>query len=93
MLHDYYVLNKTDFKECMAILNAYLVPPQTKAKLYPGISPVNSFRVILDSLYGGNFPLLPDRSYYATWDEPTKFTDVTTFAHEADRAPAATAKP
>jgi hypothetical protein len=84
MLHDFKSLKDTDFKECMAILNAYYVPQPVRGKLYPGITPVNSFRLIFTTLYGGNFPPLPDRSYYATWDAPTDFTDVTDLARQAD---------
>lgn len=43
------------------ILNAYYVPDNYKAKLYPGITPVNSFRIIFSELFGMNYPLLPDR--------------------------------
>jgi len=46
------------------ILNAYFMPDQTD-QLYPGISPVNSFRVILNSYFGANLPLLKDQSYYS----------------------------
>jgi hypothetical protein len=47
----------------MAILNAYSVPGGAPA-LYPSISPVNSFRVILNARFGESLPLLPDRSYF-----------------------------
>ena len=33
--------------------------------LYPSISPVNTFRVVLNSYFGENLPLLEDKSYYA----------------------------
>ncbi len=45
------------------ILNAYYLPGDGAESLYPTISPVNSFRVILDKYFGENFPLLPDVSY------------------------------
>lgn len=45
------------------ILNAYYLPGDGAAQLYPSISPVNSFRLIFDRYYGGNYPLLPDISY------------------------------
>jgi arylsulfatase A-like enzyme len=57
---------KTITKEMrMATLNAYLVNDVAKAQLYPSITPINAFRIILNSHYGGNFPLLDDISYYA----------------------------
>lgn len=45
-----------------AILNAYYLPGGEDA-LYPTISPVNSFRVALNTLFQANLPLLPDRSF------------------------------
>jgi hypothetical protein len=49
----------------MSILNAYFVNTETKTYLYESITPVNSFRVILNSYFGFKFPLLEDASYYA----------------------------
>jgi hypothetical protein len=44
-----------------AILSAYLLP-DVEGMLYDSISPVNSFRVILNSYFGGELDLLEDRS-------------------------------
>jgi hypothetical protein len=43
-------------------LNAYYLPNGSKG-LYKTITPVNSFRVILNEYFGANYPLLPDLSY------------------------------
>ena len=61
------------------ILNAYYVPEAIKARLYPAITPVNTFRIILSGLFGGSYPLLPDKSYYAgpIGAMPYTFQDVT----------------
>lgn len=48
----------------MKILNAYYLPKGTEA-LYPAISPVNSFRVVFNSYFGAEFPLLEDVSYHS----------------------------
>lgn len=72
--------DKTDLRELFSILDAYLVPPQVRSHLYDGISPVNSFRVLLSSLFGENYPLLPDRSYFSSKLIPTDFKDVTEVA-------------
>lgn len=48
----------------MSILNAYYVPVKINKYLYKSISPVNSFRVILSNLFGQDFPLLKDESYF-----------------------------
>jgi hypothetical protein len=68
---------KTDFGEPYSILNAYLVPPAARARLHERISPVNSFRVLLSSLFDAGLPLLPDRSYFSVSQTPTVFEDVT----------------
>jgi hypothetical protein len=52
-------------KDRMSILNAYYLPQGGDAELYPSITPINSFRVILNAYFGGNLPLLPDVSYYS----------------------------
>jgi hypothetical protein len=55
-----------EYTERMPILNVYYLPGvQAEEKLYPSISPVNSFRVVLNSYFGQNLPLLEDRSYFA----------------------------
>jgi hypothetical protein len=46
------------------ILNAYYLPGNND-KLYKTISPVNSFRVVFNSYFGGNYELLEDVSYYS----------------------------
>ncbi len=68
---------KSDVREAFRNLNAYLVPDAMRAQLYPGITPVNSFRVLFDSLYGEKLPLLPDTSYFTAWATPYVAIDVT----------------
>jgi hypothetical protein len=45
------------------ILNAYYLPGAGKGKLYPTISPVNSFRLVLDTYFGAHYSLLQDTPY------------------------------
>jgi len=47
----------------MSILNAYLLPSEVKQNLYDFISPVNSFRLILNKYFGVNIKLLKDENY------------------------------
>jgi hypothetical protein len=48
------------------ILNAYYLPDeQGRAALYPSISPVNSFRVVLNTVLGTEYELLADQSYFS----------------------------
>jgi len=44
-------------------LLAYYLPGNGSAKLYPTISPVNSFRLIFNEYFGADYPLLPDQTY------------------------------
>jgi len=64
----------------MATLNAYLVNDAAKAQLYPSITPVNAFRIILNSHYGGTFPMLEDVSYYAY--KPSELPDAETIVSD-----------
>ena len=45
-------------------LNAYYFSDRDYQHLYKTISPVNSFRVILNKYFCGNFPMLKDSSFY-----------------------------
>jgi hypothetical protein len=49
-------------------LNAYYLPDGGEEKLYPTITPVNTFRLIFSNYYGMDYPLLPDK-VYASPDE------------------------
>jgi hypothetical protein len=71
------IFNGPRLVERMAILNAYLLPGIDPNLLYPGITPVNSFRLLFNAYLGTNYQLLEDRSYYSTNDKPFQFTDVT----------------
>jgi hypothetical protein len=67
-----------DPRERLAILNAYLVPPGVRERLYDSISPVNSFRVVLSAQFGDDYPVLPDVNYYSSYNEGiADFRDVT----------------
>jgi hypothetical protein len=54
----------TGTEDAFGILNAYYLPGDANKLLYPEISPVNTFRVIFNSYFGGNFPLLKDELYW-----------------------------
>ncbi len=73
---DFSALDKTCLYERFAILNAYYLPAGEEA-LYEAITPVNSFRVFLNTYFGANLPLLEDRKYFSTWNRPYDFVNVT----------------
>lgn len=65
--HDY--MHDTSFiAQRMPNLSAYRVPPEIRSALYDSISPVNSFRVILNKLGYLNCSLLPDNHYVLWWN-------------------------
>jgi|TARA_B110000967_G_C18897001_1_gene571476 hypothetical protein len=76
-LNDIDHFENNNFAERMPILNAYYFPDHDYSMLSKDISPVNSYRVIYNKYFGKNMPLLPNRSYYATWMYPYQFRDVT----------------
>ena len=68
---------ETNLQERFSILNAYYLPDGGEAALYPSITPVNSFRVVLNQLFNAGLELLPDKNYFTTWKHPYEFIDVT----------------
>lgn len=68
---------RSDLHERMSIFNAYYFPDQNYAELYPGISPVNSFRVVLNRYFGFSYERLKDRHFFSGWRYPYDFKDVT----------------
>jgi len=58
------------------ILNAYYLPDGGNAKVYPTITPVNTFRLVFDQYFGGNYEFVPDQSYYSKDDFPYAFEKV-----------------
>jgi phosphoglycerol transferase MdoB-like AlkP superfamily enzyme len=57
------------------ILNAIYFPGH-KDKLYPTISPVNTFRLVFDNYFGGKYDILDDVSYYSPVPKLYKFSQV-----------------
>lgn len=62
------------------ILNSYYFPDGNYDKLYPSITPVNTFRVIFNQYHGTNLPLLEDKNFFPgsrVSSERFDFIDVT----------------
>jgi len=51
-------------EERVAILNTYYFPNGGDQNLYPWVTPVNTFRLILDYYFSSEFGLLEDISYF-----------------------------
>jgi hypothetical protein len=71
---------ETGIQARMAILNAYYLPDGEVQALGPGITPVNSFRVIFDQYFGGEFARLEDASYFLSWVRPYEVIPVHPFS-------------
>jgi len=62
-------LDASNPEEGLSILNAYHLPGGGAEDLYPGITPVNTFRVIFNRYFGAGLELLPDHSYFTDWED------------------------
>lgn len=69
-------LDKTCLFERTSILSAYYLPGGSPA-LTPDLSPVNTFRVVLNTFFGTDLELLPNRTYFSPQSWPYDFTDIT----------------
>ena len=66
-------MEKSDVRERVSILNALLLPDAPTGTLYPPRTPVNTFRLIFNTYFGTDLPMLEDRSYFSTWERPYDF--------------------
>ena len=48
------------------ILNAFYLPGIPAGSLYPTLSPVNTFRLVFNHYFNGEYSLLPDESFLVT---------------------------
>ena len=63
--------------ERMSILNAIYLPRVAREEIYDSITPVNTFRLVFNSVFGTSYELMQDKNYYSTWVHPYKFINVT----------------
>lgn len=78
---DWEQLDKTNLKEAFPILNAVLLPPKFRTESPIAMTPVNNFRVLFNSLFNAQLEILPNESYYAPWEHPYQFQEVTQKLH------------
>ena len=73
-----YQLDERWLTERFPILNAYYLPGDAKRLLYDSITPVNTFRVILNYYFNANYELLKDENWLSPYGRPyEKFVNVT----------------
>jgi hypothetical protein len=81
-------------EEKFDLLNAYYLPGVSQTHLYPTITPVNSFRVVLNDYFNAGLPLLPDRAYtFKSLKNIYDFTDVTKLVQPLAAPPTPAASP
>ena len=73
---DWSSAENSNMQERMADLAAFYFPRGGERRLYPTITNVNFFRVVLDGCFGTKYGLLPDRSYFSTDGKPYRFIPV-----------------
>ena len=73
---DFTSVEGTDLKERFGILNACYFPEGADEHLYDSISPVNTFRLVLNRYFGTQLQLLEDRSYFTPDQDPYRFIPV-----------------
>jgi hypothetical protein len=57
----------------VSILNAYYFPEISNQSLYPEITPVNTFRILFDEYFGGQFGLLEDITFSSPMSDKEKY--------------------
>lgn len=71
-----------ELRHKFSIFSAYYLPGGAGERLYPGITPVNSFRVVLGHYFGTELPLLEDRVFaHENLLQPYTFFEVTHRLH------------
>lgn len=70
-------ITKEELFERMSILNAYYFPDQTYDALQANMTPVNSFRVVLNHFFQQNMPMQPNKCFFSTMLDQGNIFDVT----------------
>tara|TARA_Y100000748_G_C15399880_1_gene451030 strand:- start:149 stop:979 length:831 start_codon:yes stop_codon:yes gene_type:complete len=76
---DWYTLNNSDEDITRAYdnFNAFYFPDKRYDKLYPDLTPVNTFRVVFNEFFNTELELLPDRIYISPAQKQYQFKDIT----------------
>jgi hypothetical protein len=64
-------------KERSSILFAVYYPDQNYENLYQTMTPINIYRMIFNKYFGVDMELLPDKTYYTSFDAIYDFKDIT----------------
>jgi hypothetical protein len=69
--------NRSCLWERTSIFNAYYLPNGGAEHLNPAITPVNSFRIILNTYFGADLELLPGKTYFTSHVPEVGIIDIT----------------
>jgi hypothetical protein len=75
---DWNSVENTCIKERFSTLNAYCFPDNKVGLLNENITPVNTFRIVLNAYFGTEFDLLVNMRYFSSRDQHYNFIDVLT---------------
>jgi hypothetical protein len=70
------VPDSTAARERFSILLALRMSDGDTTACWPSMSPINAIRVMENRLYGTRRDILPDRSFFSTWDRPFDFVEI-----------------
>ncbi len=79
---DWWSVEESNLRERTAILSALRLPGGAVDGLRDGMTPVNTFRVVLNELFGAGLEMLDNRSFYSAIDRPYDLIDVTELVGE-----------
>jgi len=70
-------LINSDIDQKFSILNSYYFADKEYSMISEDITPVNTFRVILNKYFGTGLPMLENRSYWSDYQDIYSFEDIT----------------
>jgi len=82
---DWQKVRNTNLFERFSNFNVFYFPDGNYDNLYDSITPVNSFRIVLNQFFGTNLEILPDKLYYTSRTRPYLFVDVTEELNKTDQ--------
>lgn len=65
--------DSTNLELKASILNAYFLPPSCQSSLYPSISPINTFRILFNCMFNGDFELLDDITFFTNHHSESEY--------------------
>lgn len=64
------------YSETFPIFNAFYFTHRNNIIPYNSVTPVNTFRLIFNYYFNGNYQILDNKSYFSSWSHPYDFIEV-----------------